>query len=840
MAPWNSVPEWTSTENQGGGVAVVDLDNDGKPELIVLRVDHPIPGPNRGFYRVGKGLDATARVTAGWGPWIEIPGWNSGEDEGSALAVADLDNDGRPELVVFRIAHRVPGPNQGHYRVGKGLDASGNVTGRWGPWIDVPNWISVGDQGGAVAIGDVDGDGKLDLVVFHIQDFHTLNATRPNKGFYRVGRSLDASGLVTGGWGDWHEVDWFSWFNQGAGLALADLDLDGNQELIVFQIDDPPQGNAGFYRVGWKLDAEGFPRDGWGPWVQVPNWGSWEDQGGGFALAKLDGGKHPKALLFQIDNPAGLNVGLFRADDLVVDLDTASTLGIWRLIPYPSEVLPVHAALLHTGQVLFFAGSGNNAFRFNSPDLGNEAKRIYTSVVWDPEGNTFDHPHTLRRPDPVGTVIDFFCCGHCTLPDGKILVAGGTIKYDTDIKNGVQVPATDGGFFGTRETVIFDPGTGQWSQVATMADGRWYPTLLMLADGQTIATSGLGSGGNPNQTIERNPDPEHTGWAKARNFGLPLYPHLFLLKDGRVLYTGGKMDTDGDSDPLRFDPLNPTASELIDGLEVRDQCNQSASVILPPAQDQKFMIMGGGPEDEGDATDRVSIVDMSMTTPRFTTATGMNFDRMHVNAVLLPDRTVLAVGGGGTREAKQVGSNVPQLVLERMVAEIFDPAIPAPGVWNPVAKAQVPRLYHSVALLLPDGRVVTAGGNPNKGSQAAWLPADSQEEERIEIFSPPYLFQGGTRPSIDDAPAEIHYGQKVTVKTAQASQVKWVNLIRPGVTTHSFNVEQRLVDLPFVVGTGSLSVTIPTEANIATPGHYMLFLTDNKGVPSTGRWTHLG
>ncbi len=71
--PWSFVPDWTSFENQGGGIATADLDGDGQPELIVLRVDHPMPGPNRGFYRVGKALDATATVNGAWGDWIEIP-----------------------------------------------------------------------------------------------------------------------------------------------------------------------------------------------------------------------------------------------------------------------------------------------------------------------------------------------------------------------------------------------------------------------------------------------------------------------------------------------------------------------------------------------------------------------------------------------------------------------------------------------------------------------------------------------------------------------------------------------------------------------------------------------
>jgi len=208
--------------------------------------------------------------------------------------------------------------------------------------------------------------------------------------------------------------------------------------------------------------------------------------------------------------------------------------------------------------------------------------------------------------------------------------------------------------------------------------------------------------------------------------------------------------------------------------------------------------------------------------------------------VILPDRTVLATGGGGTREASQIQGQIdPQPVRERLVAEIFDPPT---GAWRSMAAATIARLYHSVALVLPDGRVVAAGGNPDKGSQVNWLPPDPLEEMRLELYSPPYLFKG-PRPQITGAPVEINYGQQVVIATPQAQVIKWISLIRPGLTTHSFNCEQRLVDVPFASPplAGQLNATIPgtTERNVMMPGWYMLFLTDNNDVPSIARWVHL-
>jgi hypothetical protein len=211
---------------------------------------------------------------------------------------------------------------------------------------------------------------------------------------------------------------------------------------------------------------------------------------------------------------------------------------------------------------------------------------------------------------------------------------------------------------------------------------------------------------------------------------------------------------------------------------------------------------------------------------------------MHVNAVLLPDRTVLAVGGGVTREASAQTHVVDPLGgREVFEAEIYDLST---NVWSITAPATVARLYHSVALLLPDGRVVSAGGNPDKGSQVPWLPPDRLEEMRLEIFSPPYLFKKNTRPTIQAVQQEITYNSKVKIQTPEANHIKWVNLIRPGLTTHSFNGTQRLVDVPFsLVPPDILNADILGDRNIAPPGWYMVFLTDHDGVPSIAHWVHL-
>jgi hypothetical protein len=189
------------------------------------------------------------------------------------------------------------------------------------------------------------------------------------------------------------------------------------------------------------------------------------------------------------------------------------------------------------------------------------------------------------------------------------------------------------------------------------------------------------------------------------------------------------------------------------------------------------------------------------------------------NTVLLPDRTVCVSGGG------QMGETVAAAQLQ---AEIYTPAT---NSFHAAATALVPRLYHSVALLLPDARVITAGSNPNR----------RDDELRLELFHPPYLFRG-PRPFIEAAPDRVTYGERIQIGTPNAQDVKWVQLVKPLAVTHSCDTEQRLVDLPVVRGSRHLcrlDVRLPREPGILPPGWYMLFLTNNDGVPSHAHWVQV-
>ncbi|WP_369132003.1 galactose oxidase-like domain-containing protein [Modestobacter sp. I12A-02662] len=780
MPEFVGVPDWNWWENAGAGLAVADVDGDGLPDLVVLTIDEP-EGPNLGFYRVGSGF-VDGAVTRGWGPWHGVPDWFPESNADAGVAVVDIDGDGTLDLVVFMVDSPF-GQNGGYYRVGHALAPDGAVTGGWGPWIPVPDWPFWENQGGDIVVADVDGDGRLHLVVVMIDA-----PEGGNGGYYRVGRQLDTDGTVTGGWGPWIAIpEWNFWENQGVGAAVADLDGDGRLELVVFCVDNPVGNNGGFYTVGWGLDGTGRAVDGWGPWTQLDTWPFWENAGA--SIAVLPAGTGHQLVVLTVDTPPQQNGAFHCVTELATDLDTAADVGVWRLLDFGTEVNPVHAALLHTGEVLFFAGSGN--------DEAKLAAQQFRTRVW-----RYPSP-VLEAPD---TPIDLFCCGQAWLPDGRLLAAGGTLQYDP--------------FRGLRDALVLDPDTRAWSEQPAMDGGRWYPSLAPLPDGRVVAISGLGEDGNLNVDPEVY-DPADGTWAPLPSPGpWPMYCHLVLLADGRVFYTGGQYMGNNGVRPSVWDPATGATTE-VEGLPFPDVRNQSTSVLLPPAQDQRVMIVGGGASDMHvmiPAVADAAVVDLAQDAPHYEPVAPLHHPRMHLTATVLPDRTVLVNGGSMMEESAAMAT---------LDAELFDPAT---GQWTHGAVSRVPRLYHSVALLTPDGRVVTAGSNP----------ARRVEELRIEVYWPPYLFRGG-RPTLTLADTTAGYGDTVVATVASERPLRWMHLMRPGAGTHSADNEQRLVDLPFTTGEDDeVTVELPASAALAPPGWYMVFAVDEDGVPSEAAWLRLG
>jgi hypothetical protein len=246
----------------------------------------------------------------------------------------------------------------------------------------------------------------------------------------------------------------------------------------------------------------------------------------------------------------------------------------------------------------------------------------------------------------------------------------------------------------------------------------------------------------------------------------------------------------------------------------------SAAEYLP----DKFIKAGSSADPDlpvSPSTAATYVIDMNQPSPIWRPVDSMSFARAYQNLTLLPDGSVLVSGGGPDSASTRIANAV-------LPAEIWSPGT---ETWRTVASMHGPRLYHSIALLMPDGRVWISGGG-----RAEDLVAGSDQLNN-EFYSPPYLFKGA-RPTITSAPAALQHGQAFTVQTPDAARIAKVSLLRFGAVTHAFNTGQRFFPLSFTAGSGSLTVTGPAS-NQAAPGSYLLFIIDTNGVPSVAAITHL-
>ncbi|MGW2719395.1 galactose oxidase-like domain-containing protein [Streptomyces sp. NPDC001492] len=484
--------------------------------------------------------------------------------------------------------------------------------------------------------------------------------------------------------------------------------------------------------------------------------------------------------------------------------------GRWDVLPTQNPVRSMHSVVLNNGKVLLIAGSGNSEENFNAG--------TFTSAVYNPADGSYK---------VIPTPKDMFCSGHIQLQDGRVLVLSGNKAF----------PTADGshGYEGYKDSYIFDPKTETYSKTNDLNDGHWYPSATELGNGDVVSFGGLREDSTGSVTAEY--------WSNAQQKWLALwqvnqtwsywglYPSMILMQDGRLFYSGSHVF--GNNIPGTGSAIydyNANTVTQVPGLQNKDQRDQSASVLLPPAQNQKVLTIGGGNiESNPDANRLTDVIDLKQANPSYVAGppvpqgtvdlgngkipeTG-NQGKMYVSAVLLPDGKVLETGGGLHNRANPVYE-----------ASLYDPDS---NTFDPVAADPEARGYHSSAFLLPDGRVMATGDNPGNGT---W-------NHNVSIYTPPYLLKG-ERPTITSMiNTEWHYGdtQRITVD----HPVVKAELIRPAAVTHSSDPNQRFVDLPLSVDGNNVDLNVTSNPNVAPPGWYMLFAVDANGVPSVAKWVHL-
>jgi hypothetical protein len=444
-------------------------------------------------------------------------------------------------------------------------------------------------------------------------------------------------------------------------------------------------------------------------------------------------------------------------------------------------VVGVHVALLPNGKVLAYDSVGDAATE--SFPIQNFSR----ATVWDPATNTFTDVK-------VNTGYNIFCSGLAHLVDGRIFIAGGNKDQQLD---------------GIQQTHIFNPATNTWSLGPKMAVGRWYPTVTPLRNGEMLITSG-----RVDVPEVRTLDGGLRSLTTA-SLTLPLYPWIDVAPDGRAFDSGPdptlrKLDTTG------------TGSWQVLGQRDTILRDYGGHAIYNVG---KMLVAGGGP-----STNTARTIDFNGSTPQVAATAPMAIGRRQFNLTDLADGTVLATGGNSS------GAALVDLNAGVYPAERWNPAT---GTWKTLASMKVTRQYHSTALLLPDGRVLSAGGG-----LCGICDQVGYEAKNAEIFSPPYLFNAdGTlapRPKITSAPTVASYGTTLHVSTPSPSSIAKVALVRLGAVTHSDNMEQRYIPLSFRRRSTRVNATVPANANLAPPGPYMLFIVNTSGVPSVARMVSVG
>jgi len=588
--------------------------------------------------------------------------------------------------------------------------------------------------------------------------------------------------------------------------------------------------------------------------------------------------------------------------------------GLWTKldIPVNYRVNGIHSTLLYNGDVLIMAGSGNNQAFFNA--------RTFKTLLLNP---------VTMQMRLIHTPWDLFCAGHIELPDGNILVAGGTARYENlkpthaggaitvvnkdagqawNLPKGTIFTAPDGAKFasafplriprarkvpaaagrnasvlaseqnvwvdavrkgrsslqptvaqyqvqgligpqaskllygigtpmtlqkqnyqGTRDAYIFDVRTSSFVKVNSMNYARWYPTLAEMGNGMVMAMSGLNGQGQVTMNSEMF-SPRKGTWTQGPAHGFPTYPATFLTENGQLFFTGSSAGY-GPSTPAWRTPgfwnVKTGAFRPVPGIPDPKNLETSASVLLPPAQRQTLMVMGGGGVGQRQtSTARTALIDIAAPDPHWVRGPDLAQPTRYPITVLLPDDDVLVTGGSRYYRGMH-GSDNRDTRIYHVATNSF--------TW--AANSITGRDYHSGGLLLPNGSVLTLGGNPLYGNKQDTTPQTFNQE--IDVYFPPYMFHGA-RPRIIAAPRVMRLRHSYVIRVSPAPGIRYLRLMRPDNPTHVTDVNERSIAVSFTQdGPDSLKVTLPPNPNLVPPSYYMLFAVNQRGVPSTAYWVRV-
>ena len=448
--------------------------------------------------------------------------------------------------------------------------------------------------------------------------------------------------------------------------------------------------------------------------------------------------------------------------------------GSWSTATNPgTKTIGVTSVVLHTGKVLIFGGQYSST---------NKKTAAY---LYDPVART---GHEVPAPATV------FCGSVTPLSDGRILSIGGVA---------VNIPT------GRKDLWIFDPVTEQWIRQPDTPLGRYYPTSTRLPDGKVIVTAGTQvDGRTKNPTVELYTPPANGAtMGTLRVVGPPhvtdFYPDQWVMPDGKLVQV----------DTHKAYALNPATWQwtTLPPLPTKVNGGGSAGMLVPggPNGSNDVMVIGGG----GTAVNRTAHLSYDNLAAGWRVGNTMPTTRSHMNVVVVPDGSAFGIGGNSQN----------QFLEPKFQTMAYDPATDR---WTNMAVQTPRRGYHSTAVLLPDGRIMSAGDTGAGGGR-----------QLIDFYSPPYLFKGA-RPTITSAPTQVGHGQRFDI-AATGPAVSRAVLMAPGATTHAVEMNARHVELAVTRTATGFSATAPA-ANAAPRGYYMLFVLTPDGIPSVAKWVHVG
>ncbi|PTL59469.1 glyoxal oxidase [Paraconexibacter algicola] len=527
--------------------------------------------------------------------------------------------------------------------------------------------------------------------------------------------------------------------------------------------------------------------------------------------------------------PLGRPTGQQRCSTLPRQPRTKAALGRLGRWSADTSDLPhyaIHATLMPTGKVLFWGFDWTQHIITANPTSHQQTSGAAT--IWDPAKGTGPSAFKPVPPplidvdgDGVQERVPLYCSGQLLLADGRVLVTGGTLDLRWFQKGYTNPP-------GLKIVLIFDPRTETWARSQDMTVPRWYPTQVKLADGRVAVLGGFDANkptsftqtldiiSADGRTVAHAPSGDRLTWT---------YPGMLLMPSSRVLLAGPIKGDVGLLDPrtLTWKATSPLPADRGGGnlVPVPSRTGASPEAMLIGGAD--FLAPSRTGQDQPAYRTTVTF-DERRSARGFEPSPSQHRGRNWPNTVLLPDGSMVTLGGGTG-------------ITKRDAAFTADPKNRAVELWDPRTKRwrlgpsqREDRTYHSVGVLLPDGRVWSAGddANPNRDGDTA------------ELYEPPYLFRG-ERPRIVAGPRRVGARRSFTL-TVTGPAPERVTMLAPSATTHALDMNQRFVELRVLrrrtVGTRTvLTVQGPRRPSVAPPGPWMLFALSEDGAPSVARWT---